>query len=64
MSNISSIFSLLNGNPMLQQFEQFRKTFTGDPRQKIQEMLNSGQITQAELNRLAEQANQLRKMLR
>lgn len=46
-------------NPMIQQFLQFKKTFNGDPQQIIQNMLNSGKITQAQVNRLAQQANQL-----
>lgn len=47
------------GNGLLQQFAQFRKTFNGDPQQIIQQMLNSGRITQSQLNQYAEQANTL-----
>lgn len=37
-------------NPMalIQQFQQFKNSYTGNPQQQIQQMLNSGQITQAE----------------
>lgn len=49
---------------MLKQFEQFRKAFTGDPKQQVQAMLNNGQITQEQLNQLAQQATQLRKLIR
>lgn len=51
-------------NPMIQQFLQFKKTFNGDPQQIIQNMLNSGKITQAQVNRLAQQANQLYEQLK
>ena len=35
-----------NGGNVLQRFEQFKKTFSGDPQQIVQQMLNSGRITQ------------------
>lgn len=43
----------------IQQFQQFRKTFQGDPRAQVQQMLNSGRVTQAEYNRAVQMANQL-----
>lgn len=46
-------------NPMFQQFLQFKKTFNGNPQQIIQNMINSGKISQAQVNQLAQQANQL-----
>lgn len=46
-------------NPMIQQFLQFRKSFNGNPQQIIQNMINSGKISQAQVNQLAQQANQL-----
>lgn len=46
-------------NPMLQQFLQFRKNFNGNPQQIIQNMLNSGKISQAQVNKCVQQANQL-----
>ena len=57
------IFQQLGGkapnNPMLQQFLQFRKNFTGNPQQIIQNMLNSGKITQDQVNQNVQKANQL-----
>lgn len=50
-------------NGMLQQFIQFRKNFTGDPKQMVQQMINSGRISQAQVNQLAQQANQLYQQL-
>ena len=43
-------------NAFMQRFNMFRNSFNGDPNQKIQEMLNSGQITQDQYNRAAQQA--------
>lgn len=44
-------------------FRSFKNEFTGDPRQKIQQMLNSGQITQAQYNEAVNKANQIIQML-
>lgn len=51
-------------NPMLQRLLQFKKTFTGNPQQMVQNLLNSGRITQAQLNQYAKQANELYKMMK
>lgn len=56
------LFNQLNpvsSNPMLKQLLQFKKSFSGDPQQMIQGMLNSGRISQAQLNQCAQQANQI-----
>ena len=50
------LFNQLNpipSNPMLKQLLQFKKSFSGDPQQMIQGMLNSGRISQAQLNQCA-----------
>lgn len=49
----------MSGNPMLQKFLQFKKTFSGNPQQMVQSMLNSGKISQSQLNQYAQKANQL-----
>lgn len=54
----------MNINPsMIQQFLQFRQNFNGDPRAQIQQMLNSGRITQDQYNQAVQMAQQLQKML-
>lgn len=59
----NALFNQLGGkapiNPMLQKLLQFKKTFNGNPQQMIQQMLNSGKITQAQVNQYAQQANDL-----
>lgn len=52
-----------NMQAMIQQFQQFRQGYRGDARQQVQQMLNSGQITQDQYNRAAQIANQLQGML-
>lgn len=48
---------------MVQQFRQFQQNFKGDPRQQVQAMLNSGQITQAQYDNAVKMANQLQQVL-
>lgn len=58
------LFNLLRGNmatpPMnglLGQLEAFKRNFRGDPRQQIQEMLNSGRVSQEQYNKAVQMAN-------
>jgi hypothetical protein len=50
-------------NPMLQKFNQFRQMFKGDPQQQVQQMLNSGKISQAQYNQAVQMANQMAQMM-
>lgn len=49
---------------ILQRFAEFQRTFRGDARQQVQQMLNSGRITQEQYNRAVQLANQLQKMMK
>lgn len=53
------------GNMMnlITQFNKFRSQFRGDPKQQVQELLNSGQMTQEQFNQLQEMASQFQKLL-
>lgn len=53
-----------NMQNLMNQYRQFRQTFNGDPQQKIQEMLNSGQITQAQVDQARNMATQFQKFMR
>lgn len=53
-----------NMKNMINQFQQFKQTFSGDPRQQIQMMLNSGRISQDQYNKAVQMANELSKYLR
>lgn len=48
---------------LIQRLNQFKQTFSGDPRQAVQNLINSGRISQAEVNRLSQQADQIYKAL-
>lgn len=52
------------GQPnIIQQFNQFRQNFRGDPQQQIQQLLNSGKVTQQQYNQAVQKANMLKNML-
>lgn len=44
---------------MLQQFQQFMSNFRGNPQQKVQELLQNGQMTQEQFNQFSSIANQI-----
>lgn len=46
-----------------QQFQSFKNNFQGDPKQVIQNMLNSGKVSQAQYNAAVQKANQLARMM-
>ena len=48
---------------IIQQFNQFRQNFRGNPQQQIQQMLNSGKVTQAQYNAAVQKAQQLQRLL-
>lgn len=69
---MNPLFSLLGGNNfpplpnglgnipnLIQQFNQFKSTFQGNPQQQVQGLLNSGRMSQAQFNQLQKMAQQL-----
>lgn len=68
MSN--QLFHALGGqhqmNPMtnlVNQLNQFRQSFSGDPKEQVQQLLNSGRMSQAQYNQLSQMATQIQNML-
>ena len=62
------LFTLLGGGQsafpqgtqnLISQFQQFRNNFRGDPKQQIQQLLNSGRVSQAQYNQAVKMANEL-----
>lgn len=65
MSN--PLYEMLNkgsSNNIMSQFEQFKNSFTGDPKEQVQQLLNSGRMSQAQFNQLSQMATQLQNMLK
>ena len=52
-----------NMNGIMQRFMQFKQSFRGDPRQQVQQLLNSGRVSQEQYNQAVQMANQLQQML-
>ena len=52
-----------NMQQMMQQFNQFRQTFQGDPKQTVMNMVNSGAISQSQLNQAQQMARQFQQMM-
>lgn len=50
-------------NNLMQQFLQFKQNFKGDPQQQVQQLLNSGQVSQEQYNNAVQMANQFKNLL-
>lgn len=48
---------------MMRQFQQFKANFQGDPKQEVQKLLQSGQMSQDQLNWLQAMAQQFQQFL-
>ena len=66
----NQLFNMLGGqqqmNPMtnlVNQLNQFRQSFSGDPKQQVQQLLNSGRMSQNQYNQLSQMATQIQNML-
>lgn len=49
---------------LLQQFNQFRNTFQGDPQKQVEQLRKSGQMTDAQYQQLEAMANQIMPLLK
>ena len=69
----NSLFQVLGGGQMpgpmgqfqnmVQQFRQFQQTFQGDPKAEVEKLVQSGKISQQQLNQLQQVAGQFRQLL-
>lgn len=51
------------GGNMVQRFNQFRQNFRGNPQEQVQQLLNSGRVSQAQYNQAVQLAQQLQRMM-
>ena len=65
MSNplFSMMSNMMQGNPLIQQFQQFTQMFRGNPGQQIQQMMSSGKINQQQYNQAVQMAQQFQRMI-
>lgn len=67
----NQLFNMLGNNGPLpfsmqditERLNQFKQSFTGDPKQQVQQLLNSGRMSQSQYNRLSQLATQIQNML-
>lgn len=69
----NQLFNMLGGNNvpnpfsnmqnLMQRLNQFRQSFSGDAKQQVQQLLNSGKMTQNQYNQLSQLATQIQNML-
>ena len=59
-SNLSAVGQF---GQMMQQFQQFKANFQGDPRQEVQKLLQSGRMSQQQLNQLQAMAQQFQQLI-
>ena len=52
-----------NQSNFLQKLQQFQRMLKGDPREQVQQLLNSGRVSQAQYNQAVQMATQLQRMI-
>ena len=66
---MNPLFQQLSNNKgnmgnLIQQFNQFKQSFSGNPQQIVQQMLSSGKISQEQYNQAVQMANQFQQFLK
>ena len=63
---MTPLYNMMNqNNPynnFMKQFNDFKKTINGNPQEQIQQLLNSGKISQAQYNAAVQKANMIKNM--
>lgn len=63
---MNPLFQQMNNVPqnnIIQRFQQFKRQFSGNPQQQVQQLLNSGKVSQEQYNKAVQMAQQLQQML-
>lgn len=53
-----------NFQRMMQQFQQFRQSFQGDPKAEVEKLVQSGKISQQQLNQLQQAATAFQRLMK
>lgn len=64
---MNKLFEALGNNSMSQimtEVNKFAQTIKGDPKQMVMQLLNSGQMSQADFNKYAQMAQQIAPLMR
>lgn len=59
------LYGMMNQQPnnIFQRFQQFQRMFKGDPRQQVQQLLNSGKVSQQQYNSAVQIAQQFQRII-
>ena len=60
---MNPLYQQTGQNNVMQRFLQFKQQFRGNPQEQVQQLLNSGRISQAQYDQAVQMANQFRQML-
>ena len=60
---MNPLFQQMQGNTLIERFKQFQQTFKGNPQQQVQQLLNTGRISQSQYNQAVQMAQQLQKLI-
>lgn len=70
---MNPLFKLFGGGKMppqmqnmqnvMTQFQNFKSSFNGNPQQQVQNLLNSGKMSQAQFNQLQQWASMIERMM-
>lgn len=70
---MNPLFNALGGGQMpgamgqfqnlVQQFQQFKQSFQGDPKAEVEKLVQSGKISQQQLNQLQQMAGQFQQLM-
>ena len=60
---MSSLYQEMMGPSIVQQFNEFKQSFTGDPKAELERLVRTGQVSQAQLNAAQQQAQRLAPLL-
>ena len=58
------IFNALGNTNLIQQFLPFKQSFKGNPQQQVQQLLNSGKVSQEQYAKAIEMAKMLQQLLK
>lgn len=60
---MNQLYGQMNQGNIIQRFQQFQRMFRGNPQEQVQQLLNSGKVSQADYNKAVQMANQLQRMI-
>ena len=56
---MNPLYGQMNQGNIIQRFQQFQQMFRGNPQEQVQQLLNSGKVSQEQYNKAVQMANQL-----